>query len=75
MIALLLARLEIKKDGVLFHIDYGYILGNEPKFITKKTFGMDEIRLTSDMIDMMGGLESKHYKKFSEINHNSHNAA
>ena len=62
-----LDNIMIKKEGILFHIDYGYILGNEPKFFTKKTFGMDEIRLTSDMIDMMGGLESKHYKKFVEL--------
>ena len=62
-----LDNIMIRKDGLLFHIDFGYILGNEPKFITKKTFGMDEIRLTSDMIDMMGGLESKHYKKFIEL--------
>jgi len=57
----------VSKDGYLFHIDFSYILGYDPKIFTKKTFGMDEIRLTNDMIDMMGGLESKHYKRFKEL--------
>jgi len=62
-----LDNIMVSKDGYLFHIDFSYILGYDPKIFTKKTFGMDEIRLTNDMIDMMGGLESKHYKRFTEL--------
>ena len=62
-----LDNIMVSKDGYLFHIDFSYILGYDPKVFTKKTFGMDEIRLTNDMIDMMGGLESKHYKRFTEL--------
>jgi hypothetical protein len=62
-----LDNIMVTKDGYLFHIDFSYILGYDPKIFTKKTFGMDEIRLTTDMIDMMGGLESKHYKRFTEL--------
>jgi phosphatidylinositol 3-kinase len=62
-----LDNIMVTKDGYLFHIDFSYILGYDPKIFTKKTFGMDEIRLTTDMIDMMGGLESKHYKRFIEL--------
>jgi phosphatidylinositol 3-kinase len=62
-----LDNIMVSKDGYLFHIDFSYVLGYDPKVFTKKTFGMDEIRLTNDMIDMMGGLESKHYKRFTEL--------
>ena len=62
-----LDNIMISKDGYLFHIDYSFILGYDPKIITKNAFGGSDIRLTSDMIDMMGGLESKHYKRFKEL--------
>jgi hypothetical protein len=62
-----LDNIMITEDGYLFHIDYSYILGYDPKIITKNAFGSSEIRLTSDMIDMMGGTESKHYKRFKEL--------
>jgi hypothetical protein len=56
-----LDNIMLTNDGRLFHIDFGYILGYDPK-----VFGT-EIRLTSDMIDMMGGYESKNYKYFVEL--------
>ena len=62
-----LDNIMITEDGRLFHIDFSYILGYDPKIITKSTFGGSDIRLTSDMIDMMGGFESKHYKRFKEL--------
>jgi phosphatidylinositol 3-kinase len=62
-----LDNIMITEDGYLFHIDYSFILGYDPKIITKNAFGGSEIRLTSDMIDMMGGMESKHYIKFKEL--------
>jgi hypothetical protein len=62
-----LDNIMITQDGHLFHIDFSYILGFDPKIITNSAFGGSEIRLTSDMIDMMGGFESKHYKRFKEL--------
>lgn len=55
-----LDNIMITDDGFLFHIDFGYILGKDPKPIAP------EIRLTPEMIDAMGGINSKHYRKFKE---------
>mgnify|MGYP001189857747 CR=1 FL=1 len=30
-----LENIMLTKSGLLFHIDYGFILGNEPKFLAK----------------------------------------
>ena len=48
----------ITDSGKLFHIDFGYILGQDPKLISP------DIRLTPEMIDAMGGINSKYYKNF-----------
>lgn len=55
-----LDNIMITNDGLLFHIDFGYILGKDPKPIAP------EIRLTPEMIDAMGGMNSQHYRKFKE---------
>lgn len=51
----------LTKTGKLFHIDYGYILGNDPEIITPG------IKLTPGMIDAMGGLSSKTYQEFVDL--------
>jgi len=53
-----LDNIMVTKEGRLFHIDYSYILGNEPKPITSL------IRITGDMIDALGGISSVHYQQF-----------
>ena len=55
-----LDNIMITNEGKIFHIDFGYILGNDPKYISP------DIRLTYDMIDAMGGINSQYYHNFKE---------
>ncbi|KAI3387239.1 hypothetical protein SNEBB_002653 [Seison nebaliae] len=51
----------ITKDGCLFHIDYGYILGHDPKIFPSP------MRLTNDMVNAMGGESSENFKRFKRL--------
>ena len=51
----------IRNNGCLFHIDFGYILCNEPKLKTFIPF-----KISKDMVDYMGGENSENYKKFKQ---------
>lgn len=51
----------ITKDGRLFHIDFGYILGKDP------IVAEPGIRITNEMIDALGGLSSKSYLYFTDL--------
>ena len=53
-----LDNIMITNKGYIFNIDFGYILGIDPKLMAP------EFRITSEMIDAMGGLNSKYYADF-----------
>lgn len=56
-----LENIMLLPTGEIFHIDFGFVLGHDPKLLAP------EIRITDEMIDAMGGYESKHYAKFKEL--------
>ena len=46
-------------DGCIFHIDFSFILGQDPKFFTS------DIRITDEMINTLGGIASKNFDEFN----------
>jgi len=52
----------LRSDGCLFHIDYGFVLGQDPKPV--KT---PEMRITVEMLAALGGRESEAYKRFQAL--------
>ncbi len=62
-----LDNIMLTDDGKLFHIDYGYILGKDPKPVSP------EFRITPEMIDAMGGKTSNNYEKFKKYCGNIYN--
>ena len=57
-----LDNIMINKSGQIYHIDYGYIMENP---IT--IFNMPEIKVTSDIIDFLGGTNSIYYAEFKKL--------
>lgn len=55
-----LDNIMITDNGFIFNIDFGYVLGKDPKLMAP------EFRITSEMIDAMGGNQSKYYKQFQQ---------
>lgn len=53
-----LDNIMIRTNGQLFHIDFGFIFGRDPKPLPPP------FRFTRHMADAMGGEDSDHYKKF-----------
>ena len=55
-----LENLMIDNKGRLFHIDFGFILGKDPKPYPPP------IKLCKEMVDCMGGRESKRFEDFKQ---------
>ena len=50
----------VTKDGELLHIDFSYLLGDDPKHVQV------EMKITEDMLDMLGGSGSMTFNLFKE---------
>jgi len=53
-----LDNLMLTEDGMLFHIDFGYILGKDPKPFPPP------MKLCKEMVEAMGGSNSESYRQF-----------
>lgn len=56
-----LENLLLTQDGKLFHIDFGYMLGRDPKPLPPP------MKLSKEMVDTMGGINSEHYQQFKKL--------
>ncbi|ESO00877.1 hypothetical protein HELRODRAFT_113006 [Helobdella robusta] len=54
-------NLLITKTGKLFHIDFGYILGRDPKILPPP------MKLTKEMIEPMGGVTGEKFTEFKQL--------
>jgi hypothetical protein len=57
-----LENIMMTEDGILFHIDYGFVLGKSSKPIVTPS-----MRITDDMIDILGGIHSRDFNTFKEL--------
>ena len=57
-----LDNIMVTEKGQLFHIDYSFAMGYEPKIIT-----VPKIRITPDMLDAIGGEHSQGFVYFKEL--------
>ncbi|XP_022962160.1 phosphatidylinositol 3-kinase, root isoform [Cucurbita moschata] len=53
-----LDNLLLRDDGRLFHVDFGFILGKDPKPFPPP------MKLCKEMVEAMGGAESQYYTRF-----------
>ncbi|CAM9382187.1 unnamed protein product [Pylaiella littoralis] len=56
-----LDNLMLLPEGVLFHIDFGYLFGKDPKLMPPP------FRLTKEMVEAMGGPDAPHYTVFKSL--------
>lgn len=57
-----LDNIMINNTGQIFHIDYGYLMDNPATSIISNP----NIKVTTVMIDFLGGIEGKYYKEFTQ---------
>ncbi|KAJ7606591.1 atypical/PIKK/PI3K protein kinase, partial [Mycena polygramma] len=56
-----LDNLLLAPDGHFFHVDFGYILGRDPKPFPPP------VKVCKEMVDGMGGAQSPHYARFKNF--------
>jgi phosphatidylinositol kinase/protein kinase (PI-3 family) len=54
----------IDSQGHLIHIDFGFMLNNSPGSVG---FELAPFKLTSEYIQILGGMESAVFKRFEEL--------
>ena len=59
------ANILIDEEGHIIHIDFGYILGQSPGF--NINFENAPFKLTSDYMDLMGGVNSPSFQLFQDL--------
>jgi len=57
-----LSNIMMTDEGYLFHIDFGFVLGYDPKPIREVS-----MRIFPDMVDALGGVNSQYYNEFKKI--------
>lgn len=57
-----LDNIMLRSDGCLFHIDYGYVLGQDPKPLSTP-----KMRISQEMLAVLGGTESETFKNFKQL--------
>lgn len=55
----------LDSDGHLVHIDFGFILSISPA--GNMRFERPDFKLTKEMIDLLGGHRSEHFKRFKDM--------
>ena len=53
-----LENIMVTRDGYLVHVDFGYVLGDDPKHVSTP------MRITEDMVDAIGGKTSANFVSF-----------
>ena len=53
-----LENILLTSDGKIFHIDFDYLLGEDPKHVSV------EMMITEEMLEVIGGRNSTHFKTF-----------
>jgi phosphatidylinositol kinase/protein kinase (PI-3 family) len=56
-----LDNIMISKNGLLFHIDFGFILGQDPKYSNNRL-----IRVTPEIVNVIGGYGTEDYDYFKK---------
>ena len=67
-----LENILLTKQGVLFHCDFSHVCGQEPSM---KSLVGNTMRITSQMVDFLGGKNSTYYKRFTHACGHIYNTA